>query len=243
MNPLKKIANFLFIEEEDNEIIEETQAELESISVENKINLKDVKKNEINKEAINDKIAETKEIVVGKSKKLSEIVPKVDFSEMKQPVKKKHISIEETKNKLSTSRIIEQKTYKYQSTPIISPIFGISEQAESMVIVATKPQDGNTIVKSVPNNNQKSKLDTIISPIYGTKINYEPPILVKVEETFDYFDNNVVVDEIQRDDKKEIKAEDLSLDDILETPIKRVLSKAELNHNMTIFDEDLKVKE
>jgi hypothetical protein len=241
MNPLKKIANFLFIEEEDNEIIEETNAELESISTKNEINLKDVEK----KETISDKIAETKEIVVGKSKKLSDIVPKVDGLEIKQPIKKKHINLEETKNKSKTSRIIEQKTYKYQSTPIISPIFGISEKAESNIIVATKPQDGNSIINSVSNtnNNQKSKLDTIISPIYGTKINYEPPILVKIEETFDYFDSNVVVDEIQLDDKKEIKAEDLSLDDILETPIKRVLSKAELNHNMTIFDEDLKVKE
>jgi len=241
MNPFKKFTNFLFIDEEENEVIEETEAELEPIENEtNDYVTKSIKIDDTSEKPIE----KLKEFDVIKNSKLSDIVPSADEIEVKKTIKNKHLSIDEVKDKPRTNRIIEKKTYKYESSPIISPIFGMSDQGESKVVVATKPELDNLVVKTSVkvSTSNKSRLDTIISPIYGTNIKYEKPILVNQEETIDYFENNVVVDENQIETTKDVKAEDLSLDDILETPTKRVLSKVELNQNMTIFDEELKDK-
>ena len=237
MNPLERLKKLIFIEEDD-EIIEETQAELEPVKIEDKRRFRDMQKIEISPE--DDEGAEqTREVEIPRNKKLSDIVLSADELESKPSSRTTHLKADSSIKAVKSDMVIEKKTYEYKSSPIISPIFGVSEKTDSKVIVATKPQE-EEVQNTAAAAKNKSRLDTIISPIYGADMNYRNTKLVNTEETVDYYEQNIVVDENTAEDTREMKAEELSLDDILETPVKKVFSKTELNRNMTIFDEELK---
>lgn len=215
---LKKLASLLF--EEEEEVIEEELDVKPSPPKPNKQKTKETVKvqepsliasmNPPKEEVIKEVIPVVKEVIVEtKVEQLLE-TKKSDFGiEASAPVKA-YVEVKPKK--------VEKSIYEFR--PVISPIFGVEESRRQPI---HKP------IVEVSKHVKRSRINTIISPIYGDleKEKEEP----KVKQR-----RFVPHNPIETMDLPKIKAENYSLDDLLH-PIKA--EEEELLVNETVLDEGL----
>ena len=238
----KKFTDLLF---EDDENVEEEYVEEQKIEkpkkvvkpvIENEVRpVKEVKPIQIDEVEV--KKVEQPSVFVEPKPKPSISMVVDDLQEVKPEVKKPE-PIKERPRVVPINKPDPRNTYEF--SPVISPIFGISEK------------DMDTVTPTSPNKKKAvsdNKMGTVISPMYGLyRETPEEPTHVKTTTT------ETFVEEIEAEEE----VPNFSLDDILARRtvedtsnmektkfFKSSISEEELdktivltNHNMSLFDED-----
>ena len=225
---LKKLASLLF--EEEEEVIEE---ELDQKPVPKKVA----------KPLVKEKVKEVEPSVIATMNPIKEEIKKVELPRVEEVIedtkveqllqtKKPDFGIEASQPVRPIVEVKPKKAEKaiYEFHPVISPIFGVEESRRTPI---QKP------IVEVNKHVKRSRINTVISPIYGDleKTKEEPKTKPR---------RFVPHDPIETMDLPKIKAENYSLDDLL-NPIKaeeETLFVAETTteieeglHQISLFDD------
>jgi hypothetical protein len=216
---LKKLMSLFF---EEEEIVEEKSADE---VIEPPVKKTEVKKAEV-KKSENVKISEKEEAVLEvirvKEKEFVDIkADDFEVAEYKPAIKKIDIDKQNDVEIKPIRRPVKPETKPYEFSPVISPIFGRSDKDEPV----------KTVVQSMPMEETKSILGTIISPIYGITKNKNRPVEIKPAATIE----NFTLEQMLGVEKSENFMQD-SFDLIVEED--RPLSKEKPKTLMSLFEEE-----
>lgn len=231
----KKFTDLLFEDDdsfEEEEVVEEIVTPKPK-SVVKPITVSEIKPEPVKVEPLVDSIKFKEQIVEEKPKQSISMVVD-DLQEVKTQVKVPEAPVRKPRI-VPVSKPEPKNTYEF--TPVISPIFGISEKDVNAVI-PTNPHKKKAITDS--------KIGTVISPMYGIDKDNEPDALVgniepktssvneiKAEEEVPNFSLDEILarrNKESNDNSGFFKPNELS-DDVDKTI---VLS----NHNMSLFDDE-----
>lgn len=163
----KKIASFFFEETEEDVVLEE---ELQLVDIKKKDPPKvtePVKEEVISPVEIKKTpLSEAQHVDTSMKQEVEDENHKfvnIDITEQKETVKKVKEAVSETKRETVVERSIRKEKVEYEFTPVISPIFGSTEDE-------TKPRQAKKVHSSSVMSKRTSKknpLGTIISPYFG----------------------------------------------------------------------------
>jgi hypothetical protein len=216
---LKKLLSLFF---EEEEIVEEKKAE--------EVIAPPVKKAEVKKaepkKSENGKILEKEdvplEVIRVKDKEFVDIkADDFEVAEYKPTIKKIDIDKEKDIEVKPLRKAIAPQNKPYEFSPVISPIFGRSDKEPPI----------KTAVQSMPVEESKSILGTIISPIYGITKNKNRPPEVKQSASIE----NLTLEQMLGVEKSENFMQD-SFDLVVEEDLP--VSKAKPKTLMSLFEEE-----
>lgn len=210
----KKFTNLLF-EDDEEELIEEEV--VKPVAKEVKTEIKEEVKKDVDifesakdeKKSLGLKIDELQEKKEEKKESVVEQAVRTEAPVYKKPIPRV----------VPTSKPEVKNSYEF--TPVISPIFGVSDK------------DVDAIIPTANKKKVENRSDTIISPMYGVNKDDKPSKMQTIE-------NNTVASFEEVKEERDIK--NLSIDDILKgtnTPVND-LDKTTVftSHNMSLFDDD-----
>lgn len=232
---LKKLASLLF--EEEEEVIEE---EL------------DIKEKPVKEKTLKDKpIYNERSLISSMNPKPNEVKEEIILEEEPEEIEHKAVEdiIKPTKPEFGIafgepvvlkekSRVLKDKPI-YEFRPVISPMFGVSESKKNQPIRQ---------VVNPPQSLKRSRINTVISPIYGDIENKKEPVHANPTKAYEpVFKHDPYIEDTKPDLPK-FKSENYSLDDLL-SPIKPEDESApihesfkeeeddELAHQFSLFDD------
>lgn len=237
---LKKLASLLF--EEEEEVIEEDLNPKEKVAKPERVfispNVKDkpVKLERSLISSMNPKpVVETKEEVI-----VQEEIIEVEHEAVEDIIKPNKpefgIAFSDPLVSKEKPRGLKEKPI-YEFNPVISPMFGVSESKRSQPIRQ---------VINPPQTVKRSRINTVISPIYGDVENKKVSVTTSTHVFQQPFKHDPLI-EVENRELPKFKTENYSLDDLL-SPIKpqdeltpvlesRKEDEDELAHQFSLFDE------
>jgi hypothetical protein len=222
---LKKLASLLF--EEEEEVIEEELSPKESPVVKEKSLI-----NAMNPKPIEE--VKLEELVV--QEEMDEIEHEAVEDIIKPSKPEFGIAFDEPSPFKDKPKVINEKPI-YEFKPVISPMFGVSESKKSQPI----RQSVNP-----PQTLKRSRINTVISPIYGDVENKrdEKSVSARVAQVAVKHDPYI---ETVKPDLPRFKSENYSLDDLLSpikpqddiSPIPELIQEVddEFAHQFSLFDD------